>query len=73
MGLGMAVSGVESYAAFPIYSAFFANLIGCLFMGLFTGLKASPFKTGLATGFCGCLTTYSGSGVKIFDLSEKVY
>ena len=59
-GLGLATSSVESYGALPIYTAFFANLVGCWCIGLFAQLKSSPFKAALTTGFCGCLTTYSG-------------
>ena len=40
MGLGIVCSSVELYAAFPIYKAFFANLLGCLCMGIFSQLKS---------------------------------
>jgi len=71
MGLGLATGAVESFGAFPIYTAFFANLLGCLCIGLFSQLRPSPFKLALTTGFCGCLTTYSGwnsqQAIALFD------
>lgn len=60
MGLDIGVGSIESIAGFPIYKSFFSNLLGCFLIGCFSSLPKSNFKTGLTTGLCGCLTTYSG-------------
>ena len=43
-----------------VYGSFFSNFVGCFCIGMFGQLAKSDFKTALTTGFCGCLTTFSG-------------
>ncbi|MGN0234497.1 MAG: fluoride efflux transporter FluC [Bacteroidaceae bacterium] len=52
-----------SFGSFP-WATFAVNVIGSLFIGLFTGIAASghlpaPWKLVLVTGFCGGFTTFS--------------
>ena len=52
-----------AYGSFP-WATFAVNVIGCLLIGLFTGIAASgnlpaQWKLVLVTGFCGCFTTFS--------------
>ena len=52
-----------AYGSFP-WATFAVNVIGCLLIGLFTGIAASghlptQWKLVLITGFCGGFTTFS--------------
>ncbi|MGM9697289.1 MAG: fluoride efflux transporter CrcB [Prevotella sp.] len=52
-----------AYGSFP-WATFAVNVIGCLLIGLFTGIAASghlpaQWKLVLVTGFCGGFTTFS--------------
>ena len=52
-----------AYVSFP-WATFAVNVIGCLLIGLFTGIAASAhlpaqWKLVLVTGFCGGFTTFS--------------
>ena len=52
-----------AYGLFP-WGTFAVNIIGCLLIGLFTGIAASghlpaQWKLVLVTGFCGGFTTFS--------------
>lgn len=52
-----------AYGSFP-WATFAVNVLGCLFIGLFTGIAASghlpaQWKLVLVTGFCGGFTTFS--------------
>lgn len=52
-----------AYGSFP-WATFTVNVIGCLLIGLFTGIAASghlptQWKLVLITGFCGGFTTFS--------------
>ena len=52
-----------AYGSFP-WATFAVNIIGCLLIGLFTGIAASghlpaQWKLVLVTGFCGGFTTFS--------------
>ena len=52
-----------AYGSFP-WATFAVNALGCLLIGLFTGLAASghlpaQWKLVLITGFCGGFTTFS--------------
>ena len=52
-----------AYGSFP-WATFAVNVLGCLLIGLFTGLSASghlpaQWKLVLITGFCGGFTTFS--------------
>ncbi|MDY3272100.1 MAG: CrcB family protein [Prevotella sp.] len=54
---------VVTYGSFP-WVTFAVNVIGCLLIGLFTGIAASghlpaQWKLVLVTGFCGGFTTFS--------------
>ncbi|XP_078493749.1 uncharacterized protein LOC100183087 [Ciona intestinalis] len=44
-----------------IVQSYFSNISGCFLLGFIHGLhlKPGPLVTGLTTGLCGCLTTYS--------------
>lgn len=62
-------------AAFP-YGTFIANMLGCLILGLLTGLNEQkkiipkPIMLGLGTGMIGSLTTFSTFGVETVRLYE---
>ena len=52
-----------AYGSFP-WATFAVNVLGCLLIGLFTGIAASghlpaQWKLVLVTGFCGGFTTFS--------------
>ena len=52
-----------AYGSFP-WATFAVNVIGCLLIGLFTGIAASghipaQWKLVLVTGYCGGFTTFS--------------
>ena len=52
-----------AYGSFP-WGTFAVNIIGCLLIGLFTGIAASghlpaQWKLVVVTGFCGGFTTFS--------------
>jgi len=49
-----------SVASRFLYGSFFSNFVGCFCIGMFGQLTKSDLKTALTTGFCGCLTTFSG-------------
>ncbi len=63
--LHVRLTGPETlaYVVFP-WGTFAVNIIGCLLIGLFTGIAASghlpaQWKLVLVTGFCGGFTTFS--------------
>ena len=63
--LHVRLTGPEAlaYGLFP-WGTFAVNIIGCLLIGLFTGIAASghlpaQWKLVLVTGFCGGFTTFS--------------
>ena len=63
--LHVRLTGPETlaYVLFP-WGTFAVNIIGCLLIGLFTGIAASghlpaQWKLVLVTGFCGGFTTFS--------------
>ena len=63
--LHVRLTGSEAlaYGLFP-WGTFAVNIIGCLLIGLFTGIAASghlpaQWKLVLVTGFCGGFTTFS--------------
>ena len=63
--LHVRLTGPETlaYVMFP-WGTFAVNIIGCLLIGLFTGIAASghlpaQWKLVLVTGFCGGFTTFS--------------
>ncbi|GIN94972.1 putative fluoride ion transporter CrcB 1 [Siminovitchia terrae] len=62
-------------AAFP-YGTFIANILGCFFLGLLTGLNEKkeiipkPIMLGLGTGLIGSLTTFSTFSVETVRLYE---
>ena len=63
--LHVRLTGPEAlaYGLFP-WGTFAVNIIGCLLIGLFTGIAASghlpaQWKFVLVTGFCGGFTTFS--------------
>ena len=63
--LHVRLTGPETlaYGLFP-WGTFAVNIIGCLLIGLFTGIAASghlpaQWKLVLVTGFCGGFTTFS--------------
>lgn len=52
-----------AYGSFP-WATFAVNIVGCLLIGLFTGIAASghlpaQWKLVVVTGFCGGFTTFS--------------
>ncbi len=74
VGLGSAIGGILRYltslamkgfsASFP-FATLFVNVVGCLLIGLFSGLIARHFSSStllsciLVTGICGGFTTFS--------------
>ncbi|SFP02986.1 CrcB protein [Amycolatopsis arida] len=57
-------------SAFP-WGTLAVNVLGCLVLGLLTGLPTTPAVSALAgTGFCGALTTYSTFGYETLRLAR---
>ncbi|MEV0946121.1 fluoride efflux transporter CrcB [Rhodococcus sp. NPDC049939] len=59
---------VHSYRSFPM-ATFLVNVVGCLVLGLLSGLSMPAYAFALfGTGFCGGLTTYSTFAVESVGL-----
>jgi CrcB protein len=72
-GLGLAVGKLGAFPAGTLA----ANLLGCLLLGLLTGLGAerelvpAPLRLPLATGFLGSFTTFSTFSVETVQLAQR--
>ncbi|KAJ6599003.1 CrcB-like protein-domain-containing protein [Mycena vulgaris] len=68
----LGLSSLATYSGQSIFSLAYAQATGCLIMGFCLALKEPfsryylPAYTGLTTGFCGSLTTFSGWQLDIF-------
>ncbi|TDL29553.1 hypothetical protein BD410DRAFT_779993 [Rickenella mellea] len=68
----LGLEAIATYDGQSIFSLAWVQALGCLIMGLTLGLKESigpfygPLYTGITTGFCGSLTTFSSWQLDIF-------
>lgn len=60
--------------ALPL-ATFISNIVGCTLAGIIFGFLHSkgpaPIYTGLLTGFCGGLTTFSGFNLQVLNLFNQ--
>jgi len=68
----LGIEAIATYDGQSIFTLAWVQAFGCVFMGFFLELKQpigdfyGPLYTGLTTGFCGSLTTFSSWQVDVF-------
>ncbi|KAL1743752.1 CrcB-like protein-domain-containing protein [Schizophyllum fasciatum] len=69
----LGLQAIARYDGQSIFPLAYAQALGCFVMGLALGLKEplgdfyGPLYTGITTGFCGSLTTFSSWQTDVFD------